>query len=202
MLRRAQDFASCRRPSGCRAKKPMPMPPSIARPSHAALAYRVMLATWGILLLLICIRSAIWPTRNSTYMIFADAAQNWIRGDNLYDNSFLLKGLDQYRYAPLVTVFFVPFSLLPDSAANVLWRLVNMATVLVGMVAFCRTVYPGRERLSLFGAACIGWLIVPLSLSSLNNAQANPLIIGALRLRLVAAPRRRWNWAALALAVA
>lgn len=179
----------------------MPMPPSIPPSRHAVLAYRFMLAAWGILLLLICIRSAIWPTRNSTYMIFANAAENWVHGKNLYDNSFLLIGLDQYRYAPLVTVFFVPFSMLPDSAANVLWRLVNMATFFGGMIAFCRTVYPGRARLSFFGAACIGWLIVPLSLSSLNNAQANPLIIGALLLGVVAAYRGRWNWAAVALAV-
>src|SRR5207253_1608455 len=114
---------------------------------------------------------------------------------------YLWIGLDQYRYSPLVTTFFVPFSLLPESAANVLWRLVNMAVYFAGVAAFCRTIYPGSACLGWFGTGWIGWLLVPLSLTSLGNGQANPLVIGCLLLGVVAAYRGRWNWAAVAVAV-
>lgn len=176
----------------------MPMPPNSAR-SHWF--YRCMLVVWATLLVFMCVRSAI-QHRATVWPIFAHAGQNWIHGANLYDDHYLWIDLDQYRYSPLVTTFFVPLSMLHESVGNVLWRLVNMAAFFAGIVAFCRTIYPGSERLTWLGAAFIGWLLVPLSLSSLNNGQANPLLIGSLLLAVVAVYHQRWNWATIALAVA
>ncbi len=177
----------------------MPMPPDNLRSQRF---FRCTLAVWATLLVFMCVRSAVQPQRATVWPIFAHAGQNWLHGADLYDDHYLWIDLDQYRYSPLVTTFFVPLSLLHLSAGNVLWRLVNMAAFFAGVVAFCRIVYPGSERLSWLGAACIGWLLVPLSLSSLNNGQANPLLIGALLLAAVAVYQERWNWAAIALAVA
>jgi hypothetical protein len=160
-----------------------------------------MLAVWLTLLVLMCTRSAIWPKRNSVYPTFADAGRCWREAADLYDDHFWKLQLEQFRYTPIVAVSFVPLSLLPDAIGGVVWRLVNILIFFSGVVAYCRVIYPGRERLGPFGAACIGGLLIALSLASLNNGQANAIVIGSLLLAVVAAERGRWNWAALALAV-
>jgi hypothetical protein len=186
----------------------MATPPKSSREAHvlpeawfSVVCFRAMLGIWITLVVLMCLRAAIWPKRNSLYPTFADTGQCWLHSADLYDTHFWTVGVDQYRYAPLVTVFFVPFSVLPDAAGGVLWRLVNMAAFFGGVITYCCSVYPGRNRVGSLGAALIGFVLIPLSLPSLNNGQANPLVIGCLLLGLVAAYQGRWNWAALALAV-
>ncbi len=169
---------------------------------RAALARRLVVSLWVVLLLLIALRAALWPTRNSVYPIYSHAGQRWVAGENLYDDHFLLVGLDQYRYSPTVTTFFVPLSLLPDAAGGVLWRLLNIVVFFGGAILFLRDLSPGRERLSNATVACLGLLLVPEALPSLNNGQANPLMIGCVLLAVAAALRERWNLATLALVVA
>jgi hypothetical protein len=161
-----------------------------------------MVGVWLTLLVLICARAALWPKKQSVYPIFSDAGQNWVRGDNLYDEHFLLIGIDQYRYSPLATVFFVPISYLPDAVGGVLWRLFNMAVFFGGFAAYARTVWPGRPALTAAAVGCLGWLLLTTSLGSLNNGQANPLVIGALLFAVTWVHRGRWNAATLALCVA
>jgi hypothetical protein len=164
------------------------------------LAFRCMLTAWVVLALLMCLRTALWPTRNSVYPIFSDAGRGWLAGTDLYDQHFWQLQIDEFRYSPLVAASFVPVSLLPDAVGGVLWRLANMGIFFAGMVAFCRVVYPGGTRIGLVGATCMGWLLIPLGLPSFNNGQANPVVIGSLLLAVVAAYRGRWNLAAIALA--
>ncbi len=145
-------------------------------------------------------RTALWPKRNSVYPIFSDAGHGWLHGTDLYDQHFWALQIDEYRYSPLVAALFVPLSLLPDNAGGVIWRLLNMAVFFGGLIAYQRTVFPGRTRLGWASVASIGWLLIPLGLPSLNNGQANPLVIGGLLFAVVAAYQGRWNLAAFALA--
>jgi hypothetical protein len=161
-----------------------------------------MLGVWVTLTVLICVRTALWPARNSVYPIFSDAGHGWLHGTDLYDQHFWQLGIDEYRYSPLVAALFVPLSLLPDSAGGVLWRLLNVGIFAAGLFAYGRCVLPGRGRIGLIGMTCIGWLLLPLAISSLNNGQANPLVIGVLLIAVAAAQRGRWSLTALALAVA
>jgi hypothetical protein len=163
-------------------------------------ALRFVLGAWVVICVLICIRAALWPARHTVYPAFSDAGRCWLRGGDNYDLHFYGLDIDQYRYAPLVTVGFVPFGLLPDAVGGVLWRLLNMAAFFGGVVVYGRMVWPGSDRISVGGAAAIGALMAPLSLQSLNNGQANPLVIGLLLLAVAAALHGRWNWAAFALA--
>jgi hypothetical protein len=180
----------------------MPVPRSALFPRSAAeFWFRVMLGTWIVLCVLMCVRSYVVVHRNSVYPIFSDAARNWVAGKNLYDEHFLAVGLDQYRYSPIVTVGLVPLSLLPDSVGNVVWRLVNMLIYFGGFAWFCRDVFPGRARIGFGGAALLGLGLLPVSLASLNNGQANPLLIGMMLIGAAAVARERWNLAAVALAV-
>ena len=48
----------------------------------------------------------------------APHARQWLAGAGLYQGG----AGDPYRYSPLVTVLFVPFSQLPDRVGGVLWR--------------------------------------------------------------------------------
>jgi hypothetical protein len=180
----------------------MHLPPSAAPSRRARLWFRGMLGVWIALAVIICARAALWPAHHSVYPIFADAGHGWLNGSDLYDQHFWLLGIDEYRYSPLVAACFVPLSLLPDSAGGVLWRLLNMAVFFIGVITYCGTVFPGRARMGLAGVAAIGWLLLPLAMSSLNNGQANPVVLGAILLAVAAAQRSRWNLAALALAAA
>jgi Glycosyltransferase family 87 len=189
-------------PSAVIAPQPDPgLGTSTERSRRALRAFRLMLAVWVTLGALICLRTVLHPKRNSVYPIFADAGQGWLHGTDLYDDHFWLMRIDEYRYSPLVAASFAPLSQLPNYAGGILWRMLNAAVFLAGAIALFRTLYPGPARLSLIGATCIGWLLLPLALPSLNNGQANPIVIGGLMLAIVAAHSGRWNLAALALAV-
>ena len=168
--------------------------------ARGRLLFRIVLSAWILLCLGICIRAAIWPHRNAVYPAFSDAGRCWVQSADNYDTHFWALGIDQFRYAPIVTVFFVPFGLLPDSLGGVLWRLINTAVLFAGVVVYCRATWPGPNRIGLGAAAAIGALLMPLSLSSLQNGQANPLVIGMLLLAVAATLHGRWNWAALMLA--
>jgi hypothetical protein len=163
---------------------------------------RAVVGFWLTLLLLMCLRAAVWPQRNTVYPIYSDAGQSWMHGANLYDQHYQLVGLDQHRYSPTATLAFVPLSFLPDAVGGVVWRLVNMTCFFAGCILFFRMLVPGREHLTSGVVACLGLLLIPLSLPSLNNGQANPLIAGTLLLAIVAVSRQQWNWATLALTVA
>jgi hypothetical protein len=176
--------------------------PLNATPSRqAVLAFRFLVGVWITLTVLMCTRTALWPKRNSVYPIFADAGHGWLAGTDLYDQHFWELQIDQYRYSPLVAAFFVPFGLLPDRLGGVLWRLLNAGIFFGGVIAYYRAVFPGAGRFGLRGATVFGWLLIPLGISSLNNGQANPLVIGMILFALAAVERERWNWAAVALAL-
>src|SRR5262249_18623794 len=65
---------------------------------------------------------------------------------------------------------------------------------------FCRSVLPGP--LTPLGRAVLLLLVLPLEIGSINNAQSNALVIGLLLLGVAAVADRRWNLAAVAVALA
>jgi hypothetical protein len=171
--------------------------------SDPARARRLALTVWWVLAIGILVRIGMSsdPRRNSVYPIFSNAAREWERGVDLYDRSLPRDGLDNYRYAPVVAACFTGLAWLPDSLGNVVWRLINGGVFLVGLVAFFRSVCPGRSRLDNTTVALLALGLLPLSLGSLNNGQPNALITGCLLLALAAIGRGRWWPAAICLAV-
>jgi hypothetical protein len=156
--------------------------------------------TWAIVLwagslLGVSMRVLCQPTSRTVYYpTYAEAGEHWRGGQDLY----LAYG--GYRYSPPVTVLFAALSYLPAGLAGVLWRLLGAGLLLGGLAWWCRVGLP--RPLSSAQLALLYLLVAPLSLSSLNNGQANLLLAGLLVLAVSAAARARWNLVAVCLAMA
>src|SRR5260370_21863185 len=79
-----------------------------------------------------------WRGLANTFLIFAQAAQNWRAGTGLYGP--VAPGLDVFRYSPLVAGLLVPLGMLPISLASVLWVLANAAVFLTALFLWLRLV--------------------------------------------------------------
>src|SRR5262249_10954913 len=156
-------------------------------------------AVWAAVLVVISGRVAFSPRTHTVYPIFARAGHDWRSGTDLFAEP-PRPGIDVYRYSPFAAVVFVPFSLLPDAIGGVLWRLLGAALLLGGFAWGTRRVLP--VRLSATQTAALWLLLVPLSLPSLNNAQSNVHVMGLLLIAVAGAAERRWNLAAVCVAVA
>src|SRR5579862_8029244 len=110
---------------------------------------QIALFVWTILLLVVCVRTAIQPRKRSLFYTWATAGSDWIAGQNLYYHDPRPDDLDLFRYSPVVAVSFTPLSLLNERAGNVLWRLFNAAVFLGGLWWWLRTVLPGTWTNSL-----------------------------------------------------
>jgi Glycosyltransferase family 87 len=145
---------------------------------------RLAWVIWAIILTVITLRGWFSPS-NSVYPIYAQAARNWLTGNDLY----LTRG-SPYRYSPPVAVMFVPLSFLGDSLGGTAWRLINFVSYLGGLCWFLHAVVLGSGASRSRGILLL--LIIPLSIGSLNNAQSNSLILGMLLAALAAVRSQRF----------
>jgi hypothetical protein len=121
------------------------------------------------------------------------AGLHWMRGENLYAN---WRG---FVYSPVTAAFFAPFSCLPPALAYSLWLLVNTAALLWGVAALFKTgLFPSFRQKSV---GIVYLLLLPLALGNLAVGQANPLVIGLLMGAIAAVRVKRWNIAALCVAI-
>jgi hypothetical protein len=160
---------------------------------------------WLALCLGCCVRAFLSPANHTVYHNYANAGRAWVAGTDIYDIALdhtgaVIQRMSGYRYSPLVSILFVPFSLLPDAWGGVLWRLSSFACFLGAFAWFVGGVLPGAERLGPLGTAALWLLIVPLSLGSMNNGQANVLLMALLLASAAAAVTERWNLTACFLA--
>jgi hypothetical protein len=161
---------------------------------------RLVVGLWAALIVVVCARGAWQPNAHSLYPTFAAAGAHWFAGSSLYQWPPAEPGLDAYRYSPVVAVGLVPFGLLSAGPGSVLWRMLNAAVLLGGVAAWLRS--PMARTLDVRQRAVFYLLVLPLSATSLNNAQTNPLVIGFLLLTVAAAGAERWSLAALCTALA
>ena len=86
------------------------------------------------------------------------------------------------------------WALLPDSWGGALWRIFNGLLYAAGLSAWARRALPEgcspSQRMALF------LLVLPLSVHSMHNGQANVVMLAALLLGLTAASAENWNRAA------
>jgi hypothetical protein len=157
---------------------------------------RAAILVWAALLLGLAIFGFRYPWSHTVFDIYAQAGRNWWAGQDLY----AAEGTAYFRYSPLFAVSMTPFSLLPDSWGNALWRIFNGLVCAAGIGAWARKVLP--SHLSSSQRAALFLLVLPLAMHSLYNGQANLLMLGVLLLGLAAAAEGRWNWAAAWLALA
>ncbi len=171
----------------------MKMPMHSASSGKLSKPWLTAIILWSITVLVISIRICLAPQRNTVFTTFETGGVHWLHGTDLYDN---FRG---FVYSPLAAAFFAPFTLLPDAAANILWRLLNVG-IYLGAVAWWLKVGL-QETISRKSYPWIFLLLLPLSIGNLNNGQVNPLIAGLLMIAILAAREERWNLAALCIAV-
>ncbi len=160
---------------------------------------RWVFLAWGILVLAVSVRSFVQPHRNNVYLVFARAGGDWLHGETCYDRT--RTELDGYRYAPLASVSFVPWYLLPSAWGTALWRLASAGIFLAGFAWMTTALFKGRT-LTQRDWALMLLAMIPLGIAGLNNGQANAHVIGLLLLATAACTRERWNVAAICIALA
>jgi hypothetical protein len=194
---------------------------SSARPaslSHQQMFCWIVVVIWTLIIGVIAVRTFLKPGSHSVYPVFLKAARNWLDGTDMYGNL----DLDSYRYSPLLAILMAPFTLVPESIGNVVWRLINACVYLAAVACWSRILLTRKGVRTLFRSqnglraqatspaeqgpdtfspkanlAMIFLLIVPLSVGSLNNGQSNPLVIGLLLATVASAYRERWNLASV-----
>ncbi len=169
---------------------PLASPEKRTRP-----AWFIVGALWIALVLGVLIRSLLKPTSGTVFPIFHTAGARWLLGENLYS------GGTDYLYSPLVAALFSPLALMPFWLANIVWRLGVVAAYLAAVRAWLRNENGGTARIPAKNHPLVFLILLPLSIGSINNAQANPLVVALVMFAIIATRSARWAFAALCIGV-
>jgi hypothetical protein len=150
---------------------------------------------WISLLIGLACHAHFHPRAHTVYTIYAPAARAWWAGEDIY-----IRRVDYFRYSPLVAIAFTPFALLPDEWGCPLWKVFNGVMFAAAVAAWAQSVLP--VQLSRTQRALLLLLVLPTSVHSMYNGQANLVMLAAVLFGLAAAAKERWNAAALCLALA
>lgn len=126
-------------------------------------------ALWGIFGVVLLVTAVRKPTTHSVYGVYAQAAQDWWHGHDLYSGR-----PEPYRYSPLFAILFTPFSLLPDGAGCALWKLTNLAAFAAALAYWARRGI--ANALSPCSLSLVFLLVLPGVLHSAYIGQANLLM--------------------------
>ena len=155
---------------------------------------RAAVVAWAVLLAVVAVRTVAQPNSHDCWKPFYEpAGRNWLHRVDLYKETFAT-----CRYSPLVNALFAPLALAPSTAGGLLWRALNVAAFLGGLFWWLRVYAPPTWTRTHW--AWVFLLVIPLSASTINAAQANPLLTGLLLAGTAAAGRERWGWAAVFIA--
>ena len=146
------------------------------------------LALWFLCVIVICIRIYQRPGLHSVFAAYRNAGVAWIHQAEIYGTAG-----SAFLYSPLIAGLYSPFALISQGLSEVLWRF------LLGVTFPLSLWYNGR---TLFGFsksqfACAFLLILPLTLSNLNNGQANLILIVLLLVATATALQSLWWTCAL-----
>jgi hypothetical protein len=149
---------------------------------------------WAAVLIGLILRPIVAAHRGTSFDTYHLAGSNWIHGENIYSQWM------GFVYSPVVAAFFAPFAWMPPAPANILWRILNAASLLGGLGAVLKTNLFAGIKARNFGILFI--LLIPLAVGNIDISQANPLVEGLLLLAIAAVYVERWNSAALCVAIA
>jgi hypothetical protein len=137
---------------------------------------------WFISVAIVCFRIYTHPGWHSVFPTYRDAGAAWIQQAQIY----AAPGI--FLYSPLVAAFFSPFAFVSQNVAEVLWRLLLGLALPLALWFNARTLFDFSKN----QFACLLLLILPLTLSSLNNGQANIVIMVLFLVAAAAASQSRW----------
>ena len=161
---------------------------------------KAVLATWGAILLFVCVRVILSPTSKTVYPIFSASGRFWWTGTELYEPFRPTDVQDGYRYSPTCAILFPPFAFFRDSVGGALWRLFSTATLLASLAWFARSVLAISWSSKQF--AWLLLLVIPLSIQSVNNGQANIVVIASMLGAVASVKEERWNLVSVLIALA
>ncbi len=136
--------------------------------------FRIALFLWLVCIIIVSVRAFLKPYNHSVYPIYSFAVSNWISGQSTYFTE-APREQDVYRYAPGVTVLFVPLHFLGDAVGSVVWRWINVLWFLWASFRWFQCFCNSEKNELRLGVFLL--LIMPLSLTSLNNGQVNLLMM-------------------------
>jgi hypothetical protein len=160
---------------------------------------KTALVVWSAILLVVCVRVYGWPVAKTVYPIYSASGYFWWSGTDLYAPARPDWAQGGYRYSPTFAILCVPFALFPDNVGGVVWRLLCTASFLGSLTWLARSL--STKPLSRDYFALLLLFCVPLSLQSINNGQANILVIAALLAAVAAVKEQRWNLVGAAVAL-
>lgn len=179
---------------------PEQLPPSVLKgPSPFGIARvftwnRFAMLLWGLVFVGIAIRVGRAPHRVTSFSPYFSAGEHWRHAEPLYQ---AWKG---FVYGPLIAAFFSLFTAVSEALGNVLWRFLNAGVLLWGLLTlFTKGPFGFIDR-RRWGVVFV--LVLPLVLGNLDNAQANPMVIGLIMLGVSAACAGQWTWSAVAIGLA
>jgi hypothetical protein len=149
--------------------------------TKSGLFYAALLL-WFLCVAIISLRIGLHPGSHSVFTEYRDAGRAWLHQTQIY-------GIDtRFLYSPLVAALYSPFALISQNLSELLWRL------LIGLALPLALWLNARElfHFSKSEFACLLLLILPLTISDLNNGQANIIIIVLLLLATSTASQSRW----------
>jgi hypothetical protein len=116
------------------------------------------------------------------------AGRNLMNGSPLYPNSTTILGLpDEFRYLPIVALFFVPFALIPYEIALPIWIALQLVVALAVGVALIRPLPRAWQPWAAAGYVFFLGLVLEITLGNVNLISLG-LALAAWRLRDRAIP--------------
>lgn len=159
---------------------------------------RIAIITWAVVVLGVSVRVFVTPAAKTVYPIFSASARLWWAGVDTYEPNRPANVQTGYRYSPACSVAFTPFAIFPDSVGGIVWRLFNVAALLGAVGWFGRAVLPTKLTIRLYAGLTL--LILPMALQSINNGQANLLVIACMIGAIAAVAQERWNLTSILIA--
>lgn len=154
---------------------------------------------WGLWLAMaiVVIAMVLVGKRGGVTGPYRAAASQWLAGGPLYNDDGT-----GFLYLPSAAILFVPFALLPDAAADTLWRVLTIGTFAAGVWRLTQCSDAGTHARRFLLATLVA---VPLSVSCGRNGQSTLLMGGLMMWAAADLATQRWSrsalWLSLAVAV-
>jgi hypothetical protein len=145
------------------------------------------LLLWTVAVVVICLHIYQHPGSHSVFTGYLEAGEAWIHRGQIYGTP------GTFLYSPLIAALYSPFALISQNVSEVIWRLLISVALPLALWFNARTLFDFSRN--QFGGLLL--LILPLTLSSINNGQANIVIIALFLVATGAALRSRWFTCAL-----
>jgi hypothetical protein len=143
----------------------------------------VALALWFVAMIIVCVRAYRHPGSHSVFGTYRNAGAAWIQQKQIYGI-----GGSAFLYSPLIAAFYSPFALISQNASEVIWRFLLGVALPLSLWFNSRALFSFSKNTF----ACLLLLILPLTLSNLNQGQANVVLIVLLLVATTTASQSQW----------